>query len=157
VRLLLVAVVVAGFSASCQHAENRELNRKIASSALVGTWVVTPTGIEGLQFAGHRTHLVASEHEIELRPGGRCRYQSFRDVMDARGDDEGYVASECNWDLQDREQQSLHIRLDVDKSDVVFRLAEEKGQLLLWQYAGDPDAWRYFEFAKRPPSGQPTP
>jgi hypothetical protein len=156
-RLLLIAAVAAASSLSCQRSEDRELRRKVGSSDLVGYWAVTPTGIEGLQFAGHRRHLVASEHEIELRPGGRCRYQSFRDVMEARGDDEGYVASECNWDLRDQEQQTLHIRLDVDKSDVIFRLAEQKGQLLLWQYAGDPDAWRYFEFAKRPPAGQPTP
>lgn len=141
--MALVAITV-----SCQRSEGRELTRKVSSTDLVGSWVLTPEGIEGLRFAGHRSHLVVSDHELELRPGGRCRYRSFRDAMQSSGEDEGYVISDCSWELQDQEQQTVQLSLEIDKSRVAFRIAEESGQLLLWQYAGDPDAWKYFEFTK---------
>ncbi len=147
-QLLLLAIVAAALTVSCQRSEDRELDRKVGSTDLIGRWVLTPEGIEGLRFAGHRKHLLVSDHQIELRPGGRCRYLSFRDVTLLSGDDEGYVVSDCGWDLRDQERQTVQLRLDVDKSTVVFRIAEERGQLLLWQHAGDPDAWKYFEFAR---------
>lgn len=156
-RLLFIVAVAVAFTASCQRSENRKLARKVGLTDLIGTWVLTPEGVEGLRFAGHRKHLMVSDHQIELRSGGRCRYHSFRDVTELSGDDEGYVWSDCGWDLQDQEQQTVQLRLDVDRSTVVFRIAEERGQLLLWQHAADPDAWKYFEFAKDRPPGASTP
>jgi hypothetical protein len=36
-----------------------------------------------------------------------------------------------------------------DRDFVSYYFDEENGHLILWQYAVDPDAWKYMEFVKK--------
>jgi hypothetical protein len=58
----------------------------------------------------------------------------------------------CTWQLASDGQ---HPTLDLSfaapsehKRRLSFYFDEQDGGLLLWNYAGDPDAWKYMEFKK---------
>jgi len=152
-RLHTIAMLfVVGATLACQRSENRYLTRSVAPTEVPGVWTATTFGIESLRDAGHTKHLVQSEHVLEIRPDGTCLFQSFADPSSSGGVDEGFVRSECKWSLGNVGHQALMIHLRGQPTDVLgphFCFDEEKGQLQLWQYAGDPDAWKYVEFIKR--------
>jgi hypothetical protein len=137
---------------ACQRSESRYLNRSVKPTEVVGMWMMTPTGIEGLQFAGYRNHLTASDHRLLIRSDGSCSYQSFVSGWEKSHRDEGFITSDCAWHLGEVGHQALMIRFRNQSDDPPshnFHFDETKGNLLLWQYAGHPDAWKYVEFAKR--------
>jgi hypothetical protein len=147
-----VIIFILGAALACQRSENRYLTRSVPPNELFGTWVATPDGIAGLRFAGHTKHLSTSDHEVVLRPDGSCSYRSFRSATDTSGADEGFITSECEWSLARVRHQALMIRLRDQRADTLgpyFYFDEENGRLVLWQYAGDPDALQYVEFVKQ--------
>jgi hypothetical protein len=149
-RLHSVALIcaVVGVTFACQHSENRYLTRNVTRAEVVGTWTATPAAIDGLRYAGHARHLSTADHEIVIRSDGTCSYRSFADAIETKGPDEGYVETDCTWLLGNAGHQALLLHLNTPATDVHFYFSEENSRLLLWQYAGDPDAWRYVEFAK---------
>jgi hypothetical protein len=158
-RLHAISIVIFAVFFACQRSENRYLKRNVKAAEIVGTWTMTPTGVEGLRFANHRLHLNASDHVLVLRSDGSCLYRTFIDPLKTFGADEGYVSSECEWTLGDVGHQALMIRLQGESSQTLgryFYFDEENGRLLLWQYAADPDAWKYVEFAKQTNNGHAT-
>jgi hypothetical protein len=56
----------------------------------------------------------------------------------------------CRWRLVDLGHQALQFELTPvpPTGAPYYFFDEEDGRLLLWQYADDPDAWRYMEFEK---------
>jgi hypothetical protein len=69
--------------------------------------------------------------------------------MDTIGVDEGYTVVECEWRLGRVGQHALLLTLkNPQETNLHYYFDEENGELLLWQYAADPDAWRYVEFRK---------
>ena len=136
---------------ACQHSENRYLDRIVAPDEVVSTWTATPFGIESLKYAGHTKHLDTSEHSLVIRSDGTCRFQTFVRPSDTKGVDEGFVDAQCSWTLGDIDHQALEIQLQSQPTDTLgpyFYFDEENGNLVLWQLAGDPDAWKYMEFIK---------
>lgn len=145
-----IAIVTLGATLACQHSEDRYLTRSVAPNEVHGTWAMTPTGVDGLRYAGHTKHIAASDHAIVVRPDGSCLYRGFVDAMATSGPEEGFIVAECEWDVVNVGHQALTLRLkDPAASSLHFYFAEEKGNLLLWQYVGDPDAWKYVEFVKQ--------
>lgn len=149
---LPVALLVLGVTLACQRSENRYATRKVTPMEVHGTWTMTPTGIEGLRYAGHTKHLNEADHVLVIRPDGSCSLRGFVDALKTSGADEGFVATDCQWSLGEIGHQALMIRIQGQRADTLgpyFHFDEENGKLLLWQYAGDPDAWKYVEFAKQ--------
>lgn len=146
---IVLLCTLVGVTLGCQRSENRYLRRTVTPTEVVGTWIATPTAIDGFQHAGHARHLVVADHRVVLRSDGTCSYRSFASTTDANGTDEGYVSSDCTWSLGSIGHQALMLHLNTSATDLYFYFAEENGRLLLWQYAGDPDAWKYVEFAKQ--------
>ena len=125
---------------------------RVGAREVIGTWVATRTGIDGLRYAGHTKHLKASDHVMVIRPDGTCSFRSFVSPYAVNGADKGFISMEGEWTLDQKEEQSLTIRLRDQEPSAIgpyFYFAEVKGDLILWQYADDPDAWKYFEFAKQ--------
>ena len=57
--------------------------------------------------------------------------------------------SGCRWKVGDVGHQALEFELTpMPAVTPYYYFAEEEGKLLLWQYATDPDAWRYMEFER---------
>ena len=73
---------------------------------------------------------------------------SGSDTADYRVYDSG-----CRWRLGQVGHQALQFDLTPvpPAGTPYYYFDEQDGRLLLWQYATDPDAWRYMEFEKSGP------
>jgi hypothetical protein len=134
----------------CQFSENRYLTRAVTPVELVGRWRATEFAIKSLRDVGVRDHLRTEEHTIVLRPDGSCAVRTVMNMpVDGVADYRMYDSG-CRWRLGDVGHQVL--QFDLQPAPAVgspyYYFAEEGGRLLLWQYATDPDAWRYMEFEK---------
>jgi hypothetical protein len=85
-----------------------------------------------------------------LRADGSCSVRAImnmpvQQVADYRTYDTG-----CRWRLGHLTHQRLELDLTLAPpvGPPYYYFDEENGRLLLWQYATDPDAWRYMEFEK---------
>jgi hypothetical protein len=60
----------------------------------------------------------------------------------------------CRWQLARAGHQILQFQLNPAPplGAPYYFFAEENGRLVLWQYATDPDAWRYMEFERVAPA-----
>jgi hypothetical protein len=148
VAVLVIAVLPAG----CQFSENRYLARTVTSEELVGTWQATEFAVKSLRDIGVREHLTVQEHALVLRVDGSCSVRTIMNlpVMPPEAADYRTYESGCRWRLGDVGHQALQLELTPKPplGPPHFYFDEEKGHLLLWQYATDPDAWRYMEFEK---------
>lgn len=148
-QLALVPFVV--ILVGCQFSENRYLARAVMSEELVGSWRATEFAIKSLRDVGVRDHLTVQEHTLVLRADGSCSVQTIMNVPVLEAADYRKYDTGCRWRLGDVGRQALQFDLKPAPSvgPPYYYFAEEDGRLLLWQYATDPDAWRYMEFEKR--------
>ena len=146
------AIVLVAVVAACQFSENRYAKRVIRSEELPGTWRATDFAIKSLRDVGHTEHLNKADHEIILRGDGTCSIKTVFNVPLAFGTDPEYRVYEagCRWHLRDVGHQALELELTPPPKSgaTYFYFADEQGQVIIWQYASDPDAWRYLEFEK---------
>jgi len=162
VRLVPFMVILAG----CQFSENRYLPRAVTSDELVGSWRATEFAINSLRDVGVRDHLTVEEHTLVLRADGSCRIQTIMNMPVFETADFRTYDTGCRWRLGNVGHQAIQFDLTPAPSvgAPYYYFAEEQGRLLLWQYATDPDAWRYMEFERseapkpvHPPSGSRGP
>ena len=139
--------------AGCQFSENRYLTRPVKPGELVGTWRATEFAIKSLRDVGVREHLTVQEHTLVLRPDGSCSIQTVMNMPGFLSEAADYRTYEtgCRWRLGGEvATRALHFELDPGAvaRPPYYYFDEEDGRLLLWQFATDPDAWRYMEFEK---------
>ena len=147
-------LVFLAFATGCQFSENRYLARTVRPEELVGSWQATEFAIKSLRDVGVSGHLAVHEHTLVLRADGSCSIRTIMNLppilepADYRTYDTG-----CRWRLAQSGHQALHFDLTPvpPAGAPYYYFDEEDGRLLLWQYATDPDAWRYMEFVKRGP------
>jgi quercetin dioxygenase-like cupin family protein len=159
-KQLLLSNCVVLLLAGCQHSENRYLHRQVNQNELVGRFVGTPFAMESLKYAGFRSHLNPAEHDVVLRTDGTCTAQTVVDPTLAVPEGEANwvpAGAPCRWALgsDGRHQQVLiTVALQGDSEKTLpFYLDEADRQLVLWRYAGDPDAWKYMELKKAKTAG----
>src|SRR5437867_1887240 len=137
---------------ACQFSEDRYARRTIRPDELYGTWRATEYAIKSLRDVGHNDHLSRDDHEIVLRPDGTCSVKTVFNVSLTLGPDPDYRVYEagCKWHLGDVGHEALQFELTPPprSGNTYFYFAEEDGRLIIWQYATDPDAWRYLEFER---------
>jgi hypothetical protein len=144
--LVLFVAIVAG----CQFSENRYLDRAVRSEELVGSWRATAFAIKSLRDVGVREHLTVQEHTLVLRADGSCSVRTIMNMPVLDAPDYRTYEIGCRWRLGAVGHQALVFDLTPAPASGSphFYFADEDGQLILWQYATDPDAWRYMEFEK---------
>jgi hypothetical protein len=149
VRRLVLLPFVA-ILAGCQFSENRHLARAVKSEELVGRWRATEFAIKSLRDVGVRDHLTVQEHTLALNSDGSCSVQTIMNVPVMEAAEYRTYSTGCRWRLGNDGHQALLFELKPAPSagTPYYYFAEENGRLLLWQYATDPDAWRYIEFEK---------
>lgn len=135
-RLLVVTILFV----ACQWSEDRYIRRAVREHEVHGRWQITPTGEEGLRFAGIKTE---ADQFIEVRPDHTCRIRAYDNFHNAQA---AIVQSSCMWQIRRAKHQKLEIR--AESASWSFYFDEEGGRLLLWAYTTDPDQWRYYEFAR---------
>ena len=145
--LLLFVATAAG----CQFSENRYLTRTVRSEELVGSWQATEFAIKSLRDVGVSDHLAVHEHTLVLKADGSCSIRTIMNVPPIfEPADYRTYATGCRWRLARLEHQALQFDLTPlpPSGAPYYYFDEEDGRLILWQYATDPDAWRYMEFVK---------
>lgn len=147
-RYLCLALALA--SAGCQWSEDRYLKREATRAELVGTWRLTDYGLKSLRDVGVKEHLTKSDWEITLRSDGTCSARMGVNVSAADSSPLDYrtFGPDCSWRLDKFKHQEVRLFSPSQNLQQYFFLAEEDGKLFIWQYATDPDAWRYVEFEK---------
>ena len=151
-RHLAVLPILAILS-GCQFSENRYLTRPVRPGELVGTWRATEFAIKSLRDVGVREHLTVQDHTLVLRPDGSCSITTVMNmpVFDSEAADYRTYDTGCRWRLGgETGRQTLQFELTPAPplAPPYYYFDEEDGRLLLWQFATDPDAWRYMEFEK---------
>ena len=145
----LAVVSLLAITAACQFSEDRYLRRTVSAEELIGNWRATEFAIKSLRDVGVRDHLTAGEHTLVLRADGSCSIQTIMNVASAEYRTYGTYGTGCRWQLGDVGHQALTFELEpAPPGNPYYYFDEEDGRLLLWQYATDPDAWRYIEFEK---------
>jgi hypothetical protein len=148
--LALVLIVT-----SCQGAENRFAKRPVSANELIGTWIGTDYSMKSLREVGVRDHLNPQEHVLVIRADGTCSIRTTFGLPPRSYNPAVYRSYDhgCSWQLEPwkaayRHHQRLRLTLPDPDRYADLNLDDEKGQLLIWQYATDPDAWLYLEFAR---------
>lgn len=158
-RWISCAFVWMLWLASCQWSEDRYAKRNVQASEIHGTWVATDYAIKSLADVGVKDHLNREDHVLVLRPDGSCSVRTTFDLPPPENVPSSYhvYADGCTWTLvpaetRGRRRQELRLALTRPDRHISFSFADEEGQVIIWQYATDPDAWRYLEFAKSRPA-----
>src|SRR5262245_33582405 len=148
-RALWVATLIP-LVTGCGHSESRWLERLVQPAELVGRYEGTPFAMESLRYAGYRKHLDPSEHSLTLSADGTCQVATVIDATSPGADGGGrwtLSGSPCRWESVPKlPRQTVDLRVGDDT--LSFYLDKENGSLVLWQYAGDPDAWKYMELKR---------
>lgn len=144
-KALIVVLALVG----CEHSENRYARREIKPHELVGRWMLTPFGLKSITDVGVQTHLAREEHVLRLRADRTCAVRTVFGLPGEQTDYREYKAR-CTWHLGNVGHQALqlHVSPEPQGGSPYFYFAEEQGQLIIWQYASDPEAWRYLEFER---------
>ena len=109
--------------------------------------------MKSLREVGVREHLTVQEHTLVVRPDGSCSIKTVMNMPGFLSEAADYRAYEtgCRWRLGGEPgRQTLQFDLTPAPShgSPYYYFDEENGRLLLWQFATDPDAWKYMEFEK---------
>jgi hypothetical protein len=119
---------------------------------VVGRWTLSPDSAQTITNNGYSGSIDPSQLSIDIRANGTCHFQTFTSVVRSAVPPSGPVNAECRWRIDRSERPELGIFLQVTPPEATqFYFSEEEGTLLLWQFADDPDAWKYVEYRKQPP------
>ena len=124
------------------------------SEELVGSWRATEFAIKSLRDVGVANHLAVHEHTlVPLRADGSCSIRTFMKISGSDRTDYRIYDSRCRWRIGHVGHQALQFDLTPvpPAGTPYYYFDEQDGRPLLWQYATDPDAWRYLEFEKSGP------
>ena len=143
-RLLLLLMLA---SSGCQWSEDRYARRDVAADEVHGTWRATPFAVTSWRDVGVKEHLAQAEHELVFRPDGTCAVATFFRLPPV-GSDARYqrVENDCRWTLAAGPRQQL--RITAASESLMYHFDDSEDKLIIWQYADDPDMWKYSEFAK---------
>ena len=149
----LVAVTLSLLATGgCQWSEDRFLEREVAPEELLGSWVLRSESVRDLDSIGVQLGEDRASHKLELDAGGGCELRTFLPAdVELMGPPPAVTYSRCRWELtQGSAHQQLWIDLlDVPSKHIHYHFTETNGgELVIWQYIGDPDAWRYLEYSK---------
>lgn len=149
----LVAVTLSLLATGgCQWSEDRFLEREVAPEELVGTWVLRPESVQDLDSIGVQLGEDRFSHRLAIDSGGGCELRTFLPAdVELTGPPPAVTSSRCRWRLaRGAAHQHLWIELlDTAKKHIHYNFTEANGgEIVIWQYIGDPDAWRYLEYSK---------
>lgn len=145
----LLAVLLS--LASCGLPDIR-IKRLVDPSEIVGTWELDP-GSSALAADNSIDRYVADPtkpHEITFKEDGTCQYRSVFQ-MPTR-----FVEASGEWELGSTEGDPRGSEIDLSLQiegegthSFSLDLREEAGELILWEFWGDPDSWRFLEYRRR--------
>ena len=157
---VLLLVTISTLATGCQWSEDRSFDREVLRDEIVGVWVLRAESVRDLGSVGVRLGGDRSSHRIELNSDGGCELRTFLpEHVEIMGAPPAVTSSQCRWRLKGGvPDQELAIELlDHRGKTIHYSFTEVDGELVIWQYIGDPDAWRYLEYSRMQPHPPPSP
>ena len=147
IRRLVVIVVLSVMLTSCQWSENRRLDRAVDTDEILGAWTLSSEGVADLRSSGIELKEPPARHTIQFKGDGSCEFNTLLPSAIRAERAANLVSSPCHWELTAGRNPLLTIELLNTEERVTYRFVEARG-LRIWQYIGDPDAWKYLEYSK---------
>lgn len=137
----------------CFPLPDRNLTRTVAETEIVGVWRLTDESLELLQ----RDGFVADpdiDYTLALHADGVLQFDSVIDDfrsgtyqtiggtwrLDHNSEGDSNIEKPNVLEMELRSPGSTHFRS--------LNFGEEEGQLILWNYYGDPDSWEFMEYER---------
>ena len=146
-------IAVALLAPSCQFSEDRELSREVQPADFFGRWVLTAQSKDDMAAMEISLTHPVRDYSFELRSGGDCVFSSFVAVSLSGGPVSPMPAVPCRWTLSPYKDRSQRVVINLEPTtyrSASYQVDEAKvsDRLVLWQLAGDPDAWKYVEYER---------
>jgi hypothetical protein len=160
-RPVLALLIIAALVGRCSRSEDRYLHRDVRPEEVAGLYKLTPDSAQIISNDAYVGITDPSQRSILIRPDGTCHFSTFTYVARSAVSPSAPVApldAECRWTVDRSKRQQLTLLLSVEPPKAAqFYFAEQNGTLLLWQFADDPDDWKYVEYRKERPRDATSP
>ena len=154
---------------------HQPIKEEISEADICGKWFISNSSLERLICSGYVKYVESTDHYLEFLPSGRCRigtyhYTQFKPTAEQQDSD--YIKSDDGtWKitttngftglLGHRIEPIPAIEIVVEnrfkagqfesisQATIHFYISYNRGQIILWQYIGDPDSSEYLDFIKK--------
>lgn len=150
ILLLLASFIVVG----CGMPDIR-IKRKVTESEILGTWELDPKSSAFASDTIDRYERASAKaYTIRFNSDGSCHYQSVSQFPTR------YVNAHGKWKISPDTENPKGCLIDIElKTDgggthiFTLDLKEHSGELILWEFWGDPDSWRFLEYKRKAEHG----
>jgi len=148
---------------------DRHVKRKISTTEIIGTWVITDKALDALVKKGYSKYPKKQDHRLELFGDGTCRISAYlyTPCSPTIDDQERYYKSLASgtWKISQTDTyvrhrrvkvQAVNIKLQkisansesvsIESHGLTFFIWQDNRGLVLWNYIGDPDYRQYMDF-----------
>lgn len=135
---------------SCGLPDTR-IKRQVAESEIIGTWELDPASSALAVDHDGDDYLMepGQAHTIVFNADGTCHYRSVMQMPTRHVDAAGTWCITPTDDDPRGCHVDLELRIDGEgTSSFSLDLREESGELILWEFWGDPDLWNFLEYRK---------
>ena len=132
---------------------DRSLKEYVSETDVVGKWKLTPESLALLTQFGFKEK-PEHKYSIVFHPDGTCEYHTVVGYFE----DIAYYEVAGSWELEKDtmgnsnyiKKNALRIEISTPNMDYTRYLNFDKkeGQIILWNYYGDPDSWEFLEYEK---------
>ena len=130
------------------------INREVAEKEIVGTWRLDPgsTALASNDFGGDYVPDASQPNTIVFNPDGTCRYRSVSQMPTRHIDESGEWSIVPTSDKPERYEIKMTLKMEGGgTSGFDIGIRERSGELVLWQFWGDPDSWHFLEYRRSDP------
>lgn len=147
----LLALITLPFVAGCGMPDFR-IKRKVAANEIIGTWELDPKSSAFATDNDIDRHKAdpTKVHAITFVAGGTCQFRSVLQ-MPTR-----YVDALGEWEISPTDDDPKGSQIDISlkiegdaRHTFSMGLKEISGELILWQFWGDPDSWKFVEYRRQ--------
>ncbi len=153
-RGFLFLLFAIAFLAGCG-LPDRNLKETLSDADVVGTWKLTEDSLGLLtrdKFQSAPSHL----NTITFRPDGTCTFASVSDEFQGGTytvvDGTWRLEHDTNGDSNVRKRNAIRMELHPKPNHTEQRYfnfdRDDRKQLKLWNYYGDPDQWEFIEYSR---------
>ena len=155
-RVVCLAFLAVALLAGCGafFAPDRNVKEPLGERDVLGTWEITTNSLKLLRREGYNPN-ATNGYQLTFGTHGVCRIQTVHTFAGGFQ----YVDAAGTWDLEHnslgdsniRKRNTLHIQFSSEGTTcgVYQNFAREGGEIILWNYYGDPDLGEFIEYRRQ--------
>ena len=127
---------------------DKNLQRHVQKSEVIGTWIMTPESIKLMVRDGYVVDPTL-KYQMIIRLDGTMSFDSVGTAYD----NYPTIRAEGSYFIAHHEDGTTTLGTNLWYNNIEnnyhYSFAEEDGVLTLWEYHGDPDSWEFIEYTKK--------